>query len=86
MITKANVYTTTDGKNFVAHADAQAHQNILDRQSRVQTVLDEALVGIADANNTELAELIATLGVELLAALTLPSTRGPKRKTPVAAE
>lgn len=68
-IVKANVYTTTDGQPFTKFADAKKEQDIIDRRAR--------LIGMGIDATT--AADIADHGVEVLAALTLPSGRKPRK-------
>ncbi len=75
-ITKAHVYTTTGGQSFATHAEAKKAQNVHDRAKRLH-----ALLGNEDAFTP--AD-IAHRGDEILAALTLPSRRSPKAKSPTA--
>ncbi len=73
-ITKAHVYTTTDGESFAKHADAKKAQDVIDRTRRLVDL------GITD----DVAYDIALDGVRILAALTLPSRRKLKVKLPAA--
>lgn len=82
-LTKALTYTTTDGKTFADRKDAVARQSVIDRTARILVVLVSNEMTAADLAGAERpaeqAACLASIGVELLAALTLPSTRGPNK-------
>lgn len=74
--TTAPKFKTADGREFDTRKDAVAHQVTAVRTVKVQAVLDAA-TGIAEG--TSVAALIATLGDELIAALSNPLERGRKK-------
>lgn len=81
-ISKAAVYSTTTGASFPTFKAAKAAQDVIDRTARVEAVLqadETAPADISGANDVnEIARVIARLGAEFLAALTLPSGRAPR--------
>lgn len=75
--TTAPKFKTADGKEFDTRKDAVAHQVVAVRTVKVQAVLDAAT---SIPEGASVAQLIAILGDELVAALTNPLERGRKAK------
>ena len=81
--TVSKTFTLSDGRHFSTRAEAEAAMDATARLAKVQFLL--ASKGISSTLN---AAMIADLGKELIAALTLPAKMGPKPKVkpaPVAA-
>jgi hypothetical protein len=72
-LTKSTVYTTTDGKAHPDFKAARKAQDVIDRAARLKgafPTVEAMTLGVMAMN-----------GPELLAALTLPSTRGKRKQT-----
>ena len=65
-----------DGTTFPTRAAAQAHQDTQERKARVEALLTTKNI----PSDGSLAALVAGLGADLIAALTLPSRMGRKPK------
>ena len=78
--TVSKTFTLSDGRHFSTREDAEA---AMDQTARLAKV--EALLTRRGWNHTITAGMIASLGKELIAALTLPAKMGPKPKVKSAA-
>ena len=83
---KTSIWTDTNNGTHGSYKAAQDAQKVIDRTARVAALLyangaqlATDLAGGTDAD--EVASVIANAGDDFLAALTLPSTRGPKVKS-----
>lgn len=80
-ITVAPTFTTTDGKPFKTRKEAETHQKFITRDAAIKKALTDNGFNLADGAGTigDAATFVAAHGDAFLAALTVPSNRGPKK-------